>query len=299
MKIVFKKLPLQAINDEITRRYNIHLYMLRTDLNHPLINKNKLFKLKYNLQQATQLNKKALLTFGGAFSNHIAATAAAGKEYGFETIGIIRGEKYPELNPTLKFAAECGMQLHYVPRSLYQNKKQLYTYVNNLFVAENSYLIPEGGANELGVKGCKEIIDSVGINFDYITCACGTGTTLSGIAQSLNNNQKAMGFQVLKSEGYIKKEVEKWLNENDRNNWIINEDYHFGGYAKIKKELTDFIIWFEQANKIPLDFLYTGKMMFGIYDLIQKGFFKQGQTIISVHTGGLQGNKGFNRSLDF
>jgi len=299
MKIVFKKLPLQAINDEITRRYNIHLYMLRTDLNHPLISGNKLFKLKYNLQQATQLNKKALLTFGGAFSNHIAATAAAGKEYGFETIGIIRGEKYPELNPTLKFAAECGMQLHYVPRSLYQNKKQLYTYVNNLFVAENSYLIPEGGANELGVKGCKEIIDSVGINFDYITCACGTGTTLSGIAQSLNNNQKAMGFQVLKSEGYIKKEVEKWLNENDRNNWIINEDYHFGGYAKIKKELTDFIIWFEQANKIPLDFLYTGKMMFGIYDLIQKGFFKQGQTIISVHTGGLQGNKGFNRSLDF
>jgi 1-aminocyclopropane-1-carboxylate deaminase len=299
MKIVFKKLPLQVINDEITRQYNIHLYMLRTDLNHPHISGNKMFKLKYNLQQATELNKKAMLTFGGAFSNHIAATAAAGKEYGFETIGIIRGEKYPELNPTLKFAAECGMQLHYVPRSLYQNKKQLYTYVNNLFDAGNSYLIPEGGANELGVKGCKEIIDSVDINFDYITCACGTGTTLAGIVQSLNNNQKAIGFQVLKSEGYIKKEVEKWLNENDCNNWVINEDYHFGGYAKIKKKLTDFIIWFEQANKIPLDFLYTGKMMFGIYDLIQKGFFEQGQTIIAVHTGGLQGNKGFNRGVDF
>jgi len=299
MKIVFKKLPLQAINDEITRKHNVRLFMLRTDLNHPHISGNKLFKLKYNLQRTTELNKKALLTFGGAFSNHIAATAAAGKEYGFKTIGIIRGEEYPELNPTLKFAAACGMQLYYVTRSLYQNKKELYEYVNNVFAAENFYLIPEGGANELGVKGCKEIIDSVDIDFDYITCACGTGTTLAGIVQSLNDNQQAIGFQVLKSEGYIKSEVEKWLNENNRSNWSVDEKYHFGGYAKIKKELTDFIIWFEQANKIPLDFIYTGKMMFGIYDLIQKGFFKQGQTIIAVHTGGLQGNEGFNRSVDF
>ncbi|MES2285142.1 MAG: pyridoxal-phosphate dependent enzyme [Bacteroidota bacterium] len=324
-------IPLQAINDAVTKNHGIRLFILRTDLPHPplghLLHKekgignnllhphisgNKLFKLKYNLLEAEKNNIKTLLTFGGAFSNHISATAAAGKEYGFKTIGIIRGEAYPELNPTLKFAVECGMELHYVSRALYRNKKELYDYVNQQFSQAKFYMIPEGGSNELGVLGCKEITGYINTDFDYVCSPCGTGATIAGIILSLKNDQKAIGFQILKAEGYIKNEVEEWLkkevstsidkgsNESEKdteviitqNNCIINEDYHFGGYAKNQTELTEFINWFEQTNHVPLDCIYTGKMMFGIYDLIGKGFFKKGETIIAIHTGGLQGNAG-------
>jgi 1-aminocyclopropane-1-carboxylate deaminase len=286
-------IPLQAINDALTKESGVHLFILRTDLNHLTISGNKLFKLKYNLREAKKNDKKTIITFGGAFSNHIAATAAAGKEYGFKTIGIIRGEAYPQLNATLQFATDCGMQLHYVSRTLYQNKKELYEYVNQQFSAESFYLIPEGGSNELGVMGCKEITQHINIDFDYVCAPCGTGATVAGIIQSLKNNQQAIGFQVLKAEGYIKNEVRQWLNKSDQSDWTINEQYHFGGYAKVKPELIEFVKQFEQANDIPLDYIYTSKMMFGIYDLIKTGFFKRGQTVIAVHTGGLQGNSGF------
>ncbi len=302
MPLKSKIIPLQAINDSITKKYGINLYILRTDLLHPNISGNKLFKLKYNLQEAIKQDKKTLLTFGGAFSNHIAATAAAGKEYHFNTIGIIRGEKHSDLNPTLQFASDCGMEIHYVSRTLYQNKKELYEYVNTKFSANHFYMIPEGGSNELGIAGCKEITRSININFDYVCTACGTGATMAGIVLSLENNQKAMGFQVLKADNYIKHEVTAWLNKLSnssntvqlQNNWEINENYHFGGYAKVKPELTNFIDQFEQTNNIPLEPIYTGKMMFGIYDLIKKDFFKKGETIIAIHTGGLQGNDGFH-----
>lgn len=300
-------IPLQAINDAVTKNHGIRLFILRTDLNHPQISGNKLFKLKYNLLEAKKNGIKTLLTFGGAFSNHIAATAAAGKEYGFKTIGIIRGEEYRELNPTLQFALECGMQLHYVTRTLYRNKKELYDYVNRHFSEEKFYLIPEGGSNALGVLGCKEILQYINIDFNYVCCACGTGATIAGIVLALKNNQKAIGFQILKAEGYIKNEVTKWVDffaddspdagnkESDKvseKNWEINENYHFDGYAKVQPELIEFINCFEENNNVPLDFIYTGKMMIGIYDLIGKGFFKRGETIVAIHTGGLQGNAG-------
>lgn len=291
-------IPLQAVSDTITQKFNVNLYVLRTDQLHPEISGNKLFKLKYNLEAARKQDKKMLLTFGGAFSNHIAATAAAGKEYDFKTIGIIRGEEYSELNPTLKFASDSGMQLHYVSRMLYQNKEALYEYVKQQFQEGLFYLIPEGGSNKLGVLGCKEITDHITIDFDYICTACGTGTTLAGIISSLKNNQQAIGFQVLKGEHYIKNEVEGWLNKFETtqqlNNWHINENYHCGGYGKVTPALMDFIKWFEQTNYIPLDPIYTGKMMFGIYEMIKNEYFKKGQTIIAVHTGGLQGNAGFD-----
>jgi len=305
-------IPLQAINDAVTKNHGIRLFILRTDLNHPQISGNKLFKLKYNLLEAKKNGIKTLLTFGGAFSNHIAATAAAGKEYGFKTIGIIRGEEYPELNPTLQFALECGMELHYVTRTLYRNKKELYDYVNRQFSEENFYLIPEGGSNALGVLGCKEILQYINIDFNHVCCACGTGATMAGIVLALKNNQKAIGFQILKAEGYIKNEVTKWSDffeddapdagnkESDKEmqeiisekKWEINENYHFNGYAKVQPELIEFINCFEENNNVPLDFIYNGKMMIGIYDLIGKGFFKRGETIVAIHTGGLQGNAG-------
>lgn len=292
-------IPLQAVEDPITRQFGLNLYVLRTDLNHPHISGNKLFKLKYNLLEAKKEGATSLLTFGGAFSNHIAATAAAGVECGFKTIGIIRGEEHAELNPTLEFALSCGMQIHYVPRTLYRNKKELLAYVNKVFAGERFYCIPEGGANSLGVKGCREIVNYVNMNFDYICCACGTGTTMAGITLALNEKQKALGFQVLKSDGYIKTEVKHWLESecskfNGKNPvWDINENYHFGGYAKVNQELIDFVKTFKEHNNIPLDYVYTGKMMFGLYALMKKGFFKRGETIVAVHTGGLQGNAGF------
>lgn len=287
--------PLQRIEDSFINDSGINLFLLRIDLMHPSIGGNKLFKLRYNLEEAKKQNKKTVITFGGAFSNHIAATAAAGKEHGFKTIGIIRGEEHKELNPTLKFAVEQGMHLQYISRDEYRNKDSV-SFINSIHQRfSDFYLIPEGGANDLGVKGCKEILQNITIDFDHICCPCGTGTTLAGIVLSLKNNQSAIGFQSLKAKGYIQKEVHKWLDHfnSSHTNWHIEEDYHFGGYAKIKPKLIDFIARFEKNNGIPLDNIYTGKMMFGIVDLIQKGRFKKGATIIAVHTGGLQGNAGF------
>ncbi|MES2590550.1 MAG: pyridoxal-phosphate dependent enzyme [Bacteroidota bacterium] len=300
-------IPLQAIHDGITNEYGINLFMLRTDLNHTYISGNKLFKLKYNLLEAKKKDCKTILTFGGAFSNHIAATAAAGKEYGFSTIGIIRGEASAELNPTLEFAVACGMQLQYVSRTLYRNKEELYNYINQQFPEKNIYIIPEGGSNELGIMGCQEITQHITTDFNYVCCPCGTGVTMSGIILSLKEKQQSIGFQILKADGYIKNEVSNWLQTASQNNtiikseipdktfsnnWSINEDYHFGGYARVKSDLTAFIKKFKNSHNIELDYIYTGKMMFGIYDLIKKNHFKRGETILAIHTGGLQGNAG-------
>ena len=294
-------IPLQRINDPEIADFAVDLYVLRTDLNHPHISGNKLYKLKYNLEEAALQQKETILTFGGAYSNHIAATAAAGRENGFKTIGIIRGERMPELNPTLRFAEEQGMQLHFVSRETYRKKNDPDFFEHLPFSnstnpeLNNSFIIPEGGANKAGIKGCSGITRSIPIPFDYVCCPCGTGTTLTGIILSLQEHQQALGFQVLKGENYIRSEVESWLREfsSDQQNWSVSEEYYFGGYAKTTVELMRFKAAFEQQNAIPLDPVYTAKMMYGIYDLIKKGSFKRGQTVVAVHTGGLQGNAGF------
>lgn len=298
-------IPLEAIADAVTRQHGIRLFVLRTDLNHPYISGNKLFKLKYNLLEARNKGYTTLLSFGGAFSNHIAALAAAGKEYGFATTGIIRGEEHQELNPTLQLAQLQGMRLHYVSRTLYRDKEALYNYVNATFGEDNFYLIPEGGSNELGVLGCREILSYVNEHFDCVCCACGTGATFAGIVQALEEKQRAIGFLVLKSSdsstslttGFGVRSSESvvldWSGGYETSQWNINKDYHFGGYAKITDELKNFIKEFEAQHSIPLDYVYTGKMMYGIYDLMKKGYFERGATIVAVHTGGLQGNKGF------
>lgn len=296
-----KAIPLQKVHSDFITSKGLELFVYRLDLNHPHISGNKLYKLKYNLEEAKKQSKKTLLTFGGAFSNHIAATAAAGKEHNFNTIGIIRGEEPAELNSTLKFAKECGMKLHFVSRTLYQNKEELNKYVSEKFSEKNYYSIPEGGSNELGIIGCKEITSNIPIDFDIVCCPCGTGSTITGITLSLKEHQSAIGFQILKGENYIKREVENWLSHFNsnlpagqarNNNWEINEEFHFGGYAKLKPELLNFMLEFEKENAIPLDYIYTGKMMFGIMELIKREKFQKGTKIIAIHTGGLQGNKG-------
>jgi 1-aminocyclopropane-1-carboxylate deaminase len=301
MQFDSKSIPLQAIQEPIFEHYGVQLNVLRLDLIHAHISGNKWFKLKYNLLEAKNKGHNTLLTFGGAFSNHIVATAVAGKEYGFNTIGIIRGEEQAVLNPTLQFALDCGMQLHYVSRSLYRDKDALYAYVKEHFQQKKYYMIPEGGSNLLGVKGGGEILNHINVPFDVVCCATGTGATFAGLVYSLKLAQKAIGFQVLKAEGYIKNEVVNWLKQPElielkqceNPNWEVNENYHFGGYARVNDTLKAFVENFSNKHQLPLDTIYTGKMMFGIYDLVQQGCFEKGTTIVAIHTGGLQGNKGF------
>lgn len=266
----------------------------REDLNHPVISGNKWRKLKYNLQEAKKLGHTQILTFGGAYSNHIYATAGAGQESGIKTIGIIRGEEHLPLNPTLSFASKSGMELHYMDRATYRRKSEpdIFKLLKQQY--GDFYLIPEGGTNALAIRGCEEIIQEIDIDYDYLCCPVGTGGTITGLISGIKGKSNILGFSSLKGD-FLKREVTHLLEQygNSFSNWSINTDYHFGGYAKTKPALLNFMSEFEQQHKIPLDPVYTGKMMFGIYDLVHSGFFPEGSKIVALHTGGLQGRAGF------
>lgn len=274
----------------------ISLVIKREDLIHPFVSGNKFRKLKYNLLQAKTENQSTLLTFGGAYSNHIAAVAYAGKENGFQTIGVIRGDELADKiasNPTLKFAHECGMQFEFVSREAYRLKMEA-AFLKQLEQKHGSfYLIPEGGTNAFAVKGCEEILTKEDGVFDYVTCAIGTGGTISGIINSALPHQKILGFPALKGD-FLQDEIRNFV-QND--NWELILDYHFGGYGKVNSDLVDFINRFLEKTKIPLDPIYTGKMVFGVVDLIEKNYFPENAKILMIHTGGLQGIQGMNLKL--
>jgi len=275
---------------------DVALYVKREDLIHPFISGNKYRKLKYNLLRAKSENKKKMLTFGGAFSNHIAAVAFAGKEQGFETIGIIRGEELAEKasqNPTLQFAKECGMQLEFISRTDYRFKNES-GFLDQLKAQFGDfYLIPEGGTNVFAIQGCEEILTQKDSEFDFICCAVGTGGTIAGLINSAKPHQKVLGFPALKA-GFLQEEICKFA---PKGNWALVKGYEFGGYAKISEELILFINQFYVRTNVPLDPVYTGKMVFGVIDLIQKGYFPKGSRILMIHTGGLQGISGMNSVL--
>ena len=275
---------------------SIKLVIKREDLIHPNISGNKYRKLKFNIIKAKDKKSKMLLTFGGAHSNHIAAVAYAGKEYGFKTIGIIRGDELgvkKHLNSTLHYAKACGMTFKFISREDYRNKTDK-TFLDNLKNEFGDfYLIPEGGTNTLAIKGCEEILKSEDRAFDYVCCAVGTGGTISGLINASHKSQKILGFPALKGD-FLQQDIRKFVTKA---NWELITDYHFGGYGKIKPELVAFINKFKKNYNIPLDPLYTGKMMFGIFDLIEKDFFPKGSKILAIHTGGLQGINGINEIL--
>ncbi len=286
------------MNQEVQIQFpnSISVTIKRDDLLHPVVSGNKFRKLKYNLLQAKCENKKTLLTFGGAFSNHIAAVAYAAQENGFQSIGIIRGDELRdkiENNPTLQFAQECGMQFEFVSREVYRLKKEtsFLTSIQKHF--GDFYLVPEGGTNPQAVKGCEEILTPEDSKFDYICCAVGTGGTISGIINSTLPHQKVMGFPALKGD-FLQDEIRIFVQNE---NWELNTKYHFGGYGKVNEELIHFINQFYQDTKIPLDPVYTGKMVYGVFDLIQKNYFPAHSNILLIHTGGLQGIYGMNVKL--
>jgi 1-aminocyclopropane-1-carboxylate deaminase len=286
MMLRYQETPIQEIHDERLAKADVRLLIKREDLNHPLVSGNKWWKLKYNLEEAACNNFKTLLTFGGAYSNHIFATAAAAEELGFKSIGIIRGEETLPLNPTLLFAKEKGMQLHYLSRNAYRTKTPSDQYLRKF---GDFYSIPEGGSNLLAVKGISEFTARLNIHYDYICCPVGTGGTLSGLIEGVSENKKIIGITVLKGGEFLTDEIKKLSEKSNHvSNWRIITDYHFGGYAKQTPQLIEFITSFRATHKVPLDFVYTAKMMSGIYDLISKGFFKRGSTVLAIHTGGLQ-----------
>ena len=275
---------------------SISLCIKRDDLIHPIVSGNKFRKLKYNLLQAKRDNQPTLITFGGAFSNHIAAVAFAGKENGFKTIGIIRGEELKNKvseNPTLKFAEDCGMQLEFVTREAYCQKSEVFFLDDLRNTFGQFYHIPEGGTNALAIKGCEEILTIEDAEFDFICCAVGTAGTISGLINSALPHQKVLGFPALKGD-FLQDEIRIFARNE---NWKIISDYHFGGYGKVTPELIDFINDFYTKTHIPLDPIYTSKMVFGVIDLIEKNYFPKNSKILLIHTGGIQGIQGMNLKL--
>ena len=286
MKIKTEQISFPFLNDK-----EIRIFIKRLDKTHKYISGNKWFKLKYNFLEAKKKKIRTIITFGGAFSNHIAATAFLGKKEGFNTIGIIRGEEHNPLNPTLTFAKKQGMILRYLSRDAYRlkNTDNYLDQLKNEF--DNIYLIPEGGTNNLAIKGTSEIIND-NDQQDYVCCAVGTGGTIAGIINSAHENQKILGFPVIKGNNLLQKEIEKWTNNNS---WKLIKNCHCGGYAKLSDKLITTINTFHEMFQIPLDGIYTGKMILGVLDLIKQNYFPKGSSILLIHTGGIQGNIGLNQ----
>ncbi len=290
--------PVVETQDRVAQKAGVKLLIKREDLNHPFVAGNKWWKLKYNLEAALVQGYTTILTFGGAYSNHIYATAAAANEVGLKSIGIIRGEETKPLNHTLAFAESQGMKLQYVSREAYRQKSEE-AFIQNLHDQFGDfYLIPEGGTNELAMKGCAEFAAQLNaeVDFDYLCLPVGTGGTMAGMVAGLNQQTEVIGISVLKDGTFLKKEINNHLkNFSDEfyGNWHIETSYHHGGYAKTNPLLFAFMDEMNINHKLPLDPVYTAKLMWGILDMVAKGRFKRGSTVLVLHTGGLQGLQSF------
>ncbi len=280
--------PLTRLHDSRLAAAGICLYLKRDDLINPDIPGNKWRKLKYNLDAAREQGHHTLLTFGGAYSNHIRATAAAGSYFGFSTIGVIRGEEHLPLNPSLGYAVSHGMRLAYLDRSTYRNKESAEV-IGSLHRRFGSfYLLPEGGTNALALRGCAEIPAEIRQPFGLICCPCGTGGTLAGMAGGLSGAQRALGFSVLKGGSFLEAQVTGLQREafgGSRGGWTIEHRFHFGGYARRAPSLDEFIAGFRRRHGLELDWIYSAKMMYGIYALAGEGYFPRGTAIVAVVTG--------------
>ncbi|MBD2713840.1 1-aminocyclopropane-1-carboxylate deaminase/D-cysteine desulfhydrase [Microvirga sp. STR05] len=291
---------LEPLHEPEAARRHIRLLLLRDDLAHPELPGNKWRKLKYNLAEARRLGHDTLLTFGGAFSNHIAAVAAAGRLTGLRTIGIIRGEETQPLNPTLARAAADGMALRYLDRETYRRKQEPTFLAELLRETGPAYVIPEGGSNALALPGCAELVMELAteIDFDYLCVACGTGGTLAGLLTGLAPQQRAVGVAALKNGSFLRPSINALTQAaTDRTfpNYDLRTDYHLGGYAHFSLELLYFIQEFQARHGVLLDPIYTGKLLFGVLDLVRQDYFAAGSTVVVVHTGGLQGWAGFRQ----
>ncbi|MFI3157289.1 MAG: pyridoxal-phosphate dependent enzyme [Methylococcaceae bacterium] len=288
----FKPSILTKIDDPLLTQYQIELWMKRDDLLHPVISGNKWRKLKFILDHALSLDADTIISMGGAYSNHLHALAYIGKVLGLKTIGFVRGEQPETLTPTLLDMKAWGMELKFVSRSEYRVLRRYKNRHDLPGLKPRQYWLTEGGAQILALKGVAELVAETKVSYDTLCVPCGTGTTLAGIINAVPEQASVLGFAAPKNADFLTAEVEAMLSQS-RNNWHINLDYHFGGFAKTNAGLNAFIEDFELKTAIPLEPIYTGKMMYAVYDLIKKHYFQPGQRIITVHTGGLQGKRGF------
>lgn len=288
--IDINKITVDEIVLPVLQQQGISLSILRLDKIHPIITGNKWFKLRLYLEEVEKQNKETILTFGGAWSNHIVASAAVAQLYGYNSIGIIRGEEPTIYSATLNEAKKRGMQLHFISRENYKVKK-----VPNEIELSGVYIIPEGGYGNIGAAGAATILD----NFDkkkytHFCCAAGTGTMAAGVLGAINHTQQLIVYSVLKGHNQLKGEIEK-LTSTVGNNIVIENDFHFGGYAKKNTELLDFMNDFYKKTTVPSDFVYTGKFFYGLMEYIKRGYFQKGSKILAIHSGGLQGNQSLDK----
>lgn len=283
---MYKNIVTQTLRKPLFKTKGISVDVLRLDLVHPVISGNKWFKLKYHLADAISLRKKGVVTFGGAFSNHLVATAVACKENNLFCVGIVRGEEHLSANDSVQQMKEYGMHLHFVSREDYRNKDEL---IKKFY--DSYYLIPEGGRSLAGLRGASEIMSCANKDYTHILCPIGTGTTLGGLIQSGNSSQHFIGISALKISS-ADNNIEQFISSTTTSkNFTILYDYHFGGYAKKTDELIAFMNALFNEENIPTDFVYTGKMFFAFHELARNGYFLPGSNILLIHTGGLQGNR--------
>ncbi len=282
---------IQDISQLVNNILNINI--LRADVLDPVVSGNKWFKLQFYVRDAIAAGKTTLATFGGPYSNHIIATAKYGASMGLNTVGFIRGEKPTTLSPTLTDAIQHGMTLHFVSREDFEQREKI--------IAENQdpnwAWIPEGGYGITGADGAKSMLtikDSS--SYDTIICAVGTGTMMAGLIKAAAPHQKVTGLSVLKNNISIDAAIKALLTKEEANkNFEMIHDYHFGGYAKHKPALIDFMNECYKKMELPLDFVYTAKLMYGVRDLATKGKFEPSSKILVIHSGGLQGNRSFKK----
>jgi len=291
--------PLEQLMLPELQASGVNLWLKRDDLVHDRVSGNKFRKLKYNALHACETGSARLLSFGGAYSNHIYALAALGASLGFETIGIIRGEELEGNNSTLAFARQCGMKLHFISREEYRGKNSP-EFVEKLRTQFGDfYLIPEGGTNDKAVSGCAELSREISgqIDADFVCVACGTGGTFAGLVAGVESKTKIYGFPALKGAVFLNEEIDRLLPGGSTVPWELMFDYHFGGYAKMNRPLVEFMRYFYQHTGVELDPVYTAKMMFGVIDMIKNRIFPEGSNVVAIHTGGLQGLDGKRQEM--
>lgn len=283
----FEKVFTQTIVAGWLEKNNTHLEVLRLDKLHDIVSGNKWFKLKYYLEDAKRKGYNTIATFGGAFSNHIVATAFACNSAGLKSLGIIRGEQPPVLSPTLQTAKQYGMELEFVNRALYKDE----VVIKKAF--KNVYWVSEGGYGNLGALGAKEIVQfsNEPKKYSHLICAVGTGTMMAGIIKAAGENQTVIGISVMKENYSLNEKVKALLSDEEKNKpWKIEHAFHFGGYAKHPPELIQFMNETWEQHKLPTDIVYTAKTFYGVQQMITNGAIPHYSNVLMIHSGGLQGN---------
>jgi len=293
-----RKVIIQPLNKNWYDDKVAGVHMLRLDLLDPVISGNKWYKLKLNIRYALDNNYKTIVTFGGGFSNHLIATSAMAAESGLKSVGIVRGT-YKELTPTLQACKEAGMELVFISKEEYKDKQETRWLKKLTSQFDNLYIIPEGGANEWGRKGAGLINRFIKDSYTHIAVSVGTGTTFIGLRNKTAQVQQLIGFVPMKEGAYLTNYIGEHLQTDRNHNWDLYDEWHFGGFGKWNKELIAFMNEFYVQNKIPLDIIYTGKMMYGVQQMLQKNVFPADAHILCIHTGGLQGNASIQSALNY